>query len=548
MFKGTLKPYQPEAVDKMVERGKVLVAYEMGLGKTCMTIAAIEKLRDEDRVKEPTLVIALASLKYQWQSEIKKFSDSSTIVVDGSKATRSTQYLQSGNYDYVITNYESIVNDWDLLKDIRFGAIVCDEATAIKGFRSKRTKKVKELAGTIPYRFALTGTPIENGKPEELYSIMQFVEPGLLGRFDLFDKTFIVRNNFGGVQRYRNLPLLHEKIKAASVRKAQSDPDVAPYLPATIHLDPIRVKLDKKSRDIYEKISLDLTNELTEAQDLFGGGFSIEAHYGQGWAPGSPADALRGSIMSKITALRMLCDSPSLLVESSTKYKNGWQILSEEEPEPGLKELFKVNIPGSKGGSSYLSDLDDDGWFKGLGKDCPKLDAMINYVVEHLETDENSKVVIFASYVSMLQLIQSRLLLKKIDSRTYSGQMNAKEKEAAKVEFQTSKDVRVLISSDAGGYGVDLPQANLLVNYDLPWSSGAAVQRNSRIRRTSSTWKSVIIQDFLALNSIEERQHEMLHQKNSVADAVIDGTGINAKGGVDLTVGSLLNFLTNKQI
>ena len=109
--------------------------------------------------------------------------------------------------------------------------------------------------------------------------------------------------------------------------------------------------------------------------------------------------------------------------------------------------------------------------------------------------------------------------------------------------FQTSLDVRVLISTDAGGYGVDLPQANLLVNYDLPWSAGTAIQRNSRIRRASSTWKSVIIQDFLVVNSIEERQHQMLQQKNAVADAVIDGQGINTKGGVDLTVGSLLKFL-----
>ena len=538
MFTGTLKPYQPEAVDKMVERGKVLVAYEMGLGKTCMTIAAIEKMREEEGLVKPVLVIALASLKYQWQSEIKKFSNATSIVIDGNKTTRTTQYVDAGYNNYVITNYESIVNDWDILKHLDFGAIVCDEATAIKGFRSKRTKKVKELAANIPVRFALTGTPIENGKPEELYSIMQFVEPGLLGRFDLFDKTFIVRNNFGGVQRYRNLPLLHEKIKAASVRKAQSDPDVAPYLPATIHLDPIRVKLDKKSVDLYEKISMDLTNELKEAQDLFGGGFSIEAHYGQGWAAGSPADALRGSIMSKITALRMLCDSPNLLVESSTKFKSGWTDIDGE----------RVAIEGAKGGSAYVAGLADAGYLDGITKGSPKLDAMVNYVAEHLDTDENSKVVVFASYLGVLPLIQEQLLLKKIKSRLYSGEMNAKEKEEAKVDFQTSKEVRVLISSDAGGYGVDLPQANLLVNYDLPWSSGAAVQRNSRIRRTSSTWKTVIIQDFLALNSIEERQHEMLHQKNSVADAVIDGTGINSRGGVDLTVGSLLNFLTEKQI
>jgi hypothetical protein len=124
--------------------------------------------------------------------------------------------------------------------------------------------------------------------------------------------------------------------------------------------------------------------------------------------------------------------------------------------------------------------------------------------------------------------------------------MNSKEKEESKVLFQTSKEVRVLISTDAGGYGVDLPQANLLINYDLPWSSGTAVQRNSRIRRASSTWKSVIIQDFLMEGSIEERQYQMLNQKTAVANAIIDGEGINTKGGVDLTVGSLLNFIQER--
>ena len=93
---------------------------------------------------------------------------------------------------------------------------------------------------------------------------------------------------------------------------------------------------------------------------------------------------------------------------------------------------------------------------------------------------------------------------------------------------------------------MDLPQANLLINYDLPWSSGTAVQRNSRIRRASSTWKSVIIQDFLMEDSIEKRQYQMLNQKTAVANAIIDGEGINTKGGVDLTVGSLISFLQEK--
>jgi SNF2 family DNA or RNA helicase len=66
-FNGTLKPYQVEAVDRMVARKKMLVAYEMGLGKTCMTIAAIEQLKDKGVSPKPVLVIGLSSLKYQWQ-------------------------------------------------------------------------------------------------------------------------------------------------------------------------------------------------------------------------------------------------------------------------------------------------------------------------------------------------------------------------------------------------------------------------------------------------------------------------------------------------
>lgn len=512
-FKGTLKPYQPDAVERMVLRKKMLVAYEMGLGKTCMTIAAIEELGAKN-----VLVISLSSLKYQWQKEIEKFSDSTALVVDGSKNKRIEQYEDGFCFNkYTITNYESIVNDWDEVTCYAWDAIVCDEATAIKGFRSKRSKKVKDLARQVPIRFALTGTPIENGRPEELYSIMQFVDSNVLGRFDLFDQTFIVRNHFGGVQRYRNLPIFHEKMKQASVRKTQNDPDVAPYLPETIHLEPMWIPLGK-AKSLYEFIASDLRQLLKEAQELFGNTFSIEAHYGQGFQIGSPADQMRGQIMSRITAMRMLCDHPQLLIDSAEKF-------AKQDGE----------------GSEYAFHLKEEGHLKTFKSN--KLEAVVEYVQEHLEIDENAKVVIFTTYLGMLPLLETALTQKKIKSTLYSGLMNAKEKEDSKTLFQTSKDIKVLISTDAGGYGVDLPQANLLVNYDLPWSAGTAVQRNSRIRRASSTWKSVIIQDFLAANSIEERQHQMLQQKNAVADAVIDGQGINTKGGVDLTVGSLLSFL-----
>jgi superfamily II DNA/RNA helicase len=91
---------------------------------------------------------------------------------------------------------------------------------------------------------------------------------------------------------------------------------------------------------------------------------------------------------------------------------------------------------------------------------------------------------------------------------------------------------------------VDLPAANLLVNYDLPWSSGSAIQRNGRIKRASSTWETIVIQDILMRGSIEERQWSLLQQKSAVANAVIDGEGIDKDGELALTIGSLKQFLS----
>ena len=522
-FTGTLLPYQTEAVERMCARGTMLVAYDLGLGKTVLTIAALERLMDEGKIKEPGLIVCLSSLKYQWANEIRKFTNgtSGALVVDGTKIQREKQYQEvinwrSTNIDYCIVNYEQVVNDWETIKNLPRGFVVLDEATAIKSFRSKRSKHTKRL-NNAPYKFALTGTPIENGKPEELFSIMQFVDGRVLGRFDIFDKAFIVRNGFGGVDRYRNLPTLHTKLKEASVRKSQKDADVAPYLPDSIHKDPILIPLDRKSAKLYDKIVKDVLHDLEEAQTLFGSSFNVLAHYGYQNSYGGPADEMRGKIMSKIGCLKMLCQHPDLLRTSSAKF---------------------LEMNGQ--GSAYAYELVSSGYLDGI-TDSNKFNALINYIKDFLEQNEDNKVVVFATYVDILDKIANSLGTDIC--RIYSGQIDAKTKEENKIAFNTNPEIRVLISSDAGGYGVDLPAANLLINYDLPWSSGAATQRNGRIKRASSTWPSIVIQDILTAGSIEVRQYEALQQKNAVASAVIDGEGINDKGGVELTIGSLSNFL-----
>ena len=349
---------------------------------------------------------------------------------------------------------------------------------------------------------------------------MQFVDQSVLGRFDIFDTAFIVRNTWGGVDRYRNLETLHKKLKEACVRKSQKDPDVAPYLPEALYKEPLQVVLDRKSAKLYSRIISDLLLDLDDAQALFGSNFNILAHYGyeNQWNQG---DELQGKIMAKIGCLKMLCCSPNLLKSSSNKFK-----LAKGE------------------GSAYAAQLDDEGLLDAMPD--TKLDVLINYSKDFLDQDDSNKLVIFCTYVEMLDKIIDRL--GPDICRVYSGQIDSKTKEKHKVEFNTSSDVRVLVSSDAGGYGVDLPAANLLINYDLPWSSGLAIQRNGRINRASSEWSTIVIQDVLVSGSIEVRQYEALQQKNAVASAVLDGTGINDKGGVDLTIGSLKKFLLDSSV
>jgi len=205
-FNGSLYPYQQESVDAMVDRGQMLLGLVMGAGKTVTTIAAIERLFEEGDI-DRCLVVVPASLKYQWEREIKKFTNSRVTVIDGSPKVRERCWRAAISARYVVVNPETLTRDTSHLSTCKVQAVVVDEATIIKSRVSKRSKLIKKIGKTAYYRFALTGQPIEN-RPEELYSIMEFVDPTVLGRFDLFDRTFIVRDHFGKPTRYKNLKAL----------------------------------------------------------------------------------------------------------------------------------------------------------------------------------------------------------------------------------------------------------------------------------------------------------------------------------------------------
>lgn len=515
MFTGSLYPYQEESVEKMLDRGQVLLGLVMGAGKTVTTIATIESLFESNEI-DRCLVVTPASLKYQWKREIERFTNSRVVVIDGPAKLREKCWKSALSSSYIVVNPECLMRDMPFFNKISCQAIVVDEATMLKSRVSKRSKLVKKIAKPMLYRYALTGQPIEN-KPEELYSIMEFVDPTILGPFANFDRTFIVRDHWGKPLRYRNLMELHNSLTSCMIRKTRED--IADQLPEIIH-QVIPVPFDEAGASLYRTISKDLLYHLQQAMSKHGGSFNLWKHYND---PAS--NEAQGQIMSRLTVLRMLCDNPQLVINSSEIYAD------PKRPDEG---------------SAYAHDIHSRGLMSKVNA-SPKLDAVVEYIEEVLAADPKNKVVLFSFFKENLRLIQ-KATTKLTNSVLFMGGMSAEEKDTAKQKFSNDANTRLFLSSDAGGYGVDLPMANYLISYDLPWSSGKLEQREARIIRLSSQFPHVTIATFVMQGSIEERQYEMLQQKRSINEAFVDGKHHDHKGGFDITLGSLSNFLKQSHV
>ena len=410
----------------------------------------------------------------------------------------------------VLRNDLQLLTNWVAVPDF----VIADEATQIKSMRAKRSQVVKRLAHDVPYRYALTGQPIEN-RPEELYSIMQFVDPKVLGPFPKFDKTFIERDHWGRPVKYRNLDTMRRSMASVMYRKSRRD--IEQYLPKIIPME-LPVELPPDVRTLYDFIARDclIAIEVAIEEGALNTGWDIAVTYGKADKP--QGNKAMGNIMARLTCMRMLCDSPALLRLSADQY---------DDPE-------------SDRGAKYASWLKAEGHLDGLA-DTTKLDACLDQVEEIVAQGPESKVVVFSFFKPMLRMLRAGLRERKIQAALLTGDMNARARQESLHWLQHHG--QVLLSSDAGQYGIDLPFCNYLVSYDLPWSAGAFAQRTARIDRTSSVFPHVTVITMMAKRTVEQRQFDMLTQKRMVAEAWVDGQHIDAKGALTLTLETLRSFL-----
>lgn len=251
MLKATLRPYQQEGLDWLQNLrthgvGGVL-ADDMGLGKTLQTIAHIVTEKASGRADAPVLVITPTSLTGNWKRELEKFAPSLSVL-EYHGPNRSKQVDALDKADVVITSYPIVTRDTEQLQANGWYMLVLDEAQTIKNPRSQASKAVRALEAE--HRLCLSGTPVENDLGE-LWSLFEFLMPGLLGTSEQFRATF--RTPIERMGNQERLAMLRRRVSPFILRRMKES--VAKDLPPKTEI--VRtVELAGDQRELYEAIRI----------------------------------------------------------------------------------------------------------------------------------------------------------------------------------------------------------------------------------------------------------------------------------------------------
>jgi superfamily II DNA or RNA helicase len=221
LLKVPLYPYQAEGALFALRAGRALIGDDMGLGKTIQAIAATEILARHFGVSK-VLVVCPTSLKYQWQSEITRFSgrqgENAARVINGGRAQRQKDYALD---DFCkITNYEKLKPDLDLIAAWGPELVIVDEAQRVKNWNTIAARALKRIDSA--YAIVLTGTPLEN-KLEELISIVQFVDQHRLGPTWKLLHEHQVKDEGGRVTGYTGLEKIGQTLAPVMIRRRKSE-------------------------------------------------------------------------------------------------------------------------------------------------------------------------------------------------------------------------------------------------------------------------------------------------------------------------------------
>jgi superfamily II DNA or RNA helicase len=311
-----LLSYQRDGMLHLAFGERALLADEMGLGKTVQAIAACELLARRQGIAR-VLVVCPASLKAEWEEQIARFTERPARSVFGPRAQRLMAYRDP--VFFTIVNYEQVLPDAEDINTILApDVVVLDEAQRIKNWQTKTARRVKSLRS--PYAFVLTGTPVEN-RIDELYSIVQYLDPELVGPLFRFNREFYALDERGRPVDYRNLAELRRRVAPVLLRRRKAD--VESELPGRT-VKTYFVPMVEEQRERYDEYQKQAARLIAMAQRR----------------PLLKAEFDRLQML--LACMRMICDTPAILDPTcrvSPKLEELEKILGDLLEEPDRKVI-----------------------------------------------------------------------------------------------------------------------------------------------------------------------------------------------------------------
>lgn len=412
-----------------------ILADDMGLGKSIQVIAVLLSQTHS----KPSIIVCPTTLILNWVNELSKFAPSLKVLpVMGNYDERKA--LMSGIDDYrvIITSYELIRRDEELYKNVDFSYAIVDEAQFIKNPETKNAKAVKTLKSD--YRFALTGTPIENSLAE-LWSIFDFIMPNYLGSYARFRENYeseILKGNDSAYTRLKKLvsPFILRRLKSA----------VLTELPQKMESN-LLSGLEGEQKELYSA-NLALVKESVASDSVN-----------------------KVVVLSMLTKLRQLCCHPSLV------------------------------YPDYQGNSA-------------------KLDMCLELLQS--ATQGGHKVLVFSQFTSMLDVIRQKLVQADVSHYILKGDTPKTERMRLVNRFNNDDTKVFLISLKAGGTGLNLTGADVVIHYDPWWNESVMNQATDRAYRIGQN-RAVQVYKLILKNTVEEKIVKLQEKKSALSSLMVGG-------------------------
>lgn len=461
-FEGLLRPYQ--------ERGFAWLGFlrqwgfgacladDMGLGKTVQVLALLQReweLTAADS-RRPVLLICPTSVVTNWAREAARFTpDLPVMVHHGLGRHRGAAFQEiAGRQAAVISSYALMHRDLQHLSEVEWAGIVLDEAQNIKNAETRQAKAVKSI--TAGYRIALTGTPVENSVGD-LWSIMEFLNPGMLGTLTEFKRRFFVPIQTGSD------PRAAENLKRVTgpfiLRRLKTDKSIISDLPEKMEMK-VFCTLTREQASLYAAVVNDAMKSIS----------------------GTDGIQRKGVVLATLMKLKQVCNHPAQFLKDNSA-RDTATLLGRSGKLARLTEMIEEVLSGSDRALIFSQ-------FHEMGE----------ILQRHLQETFGSEVLFLHGGTPkggrdvMVERFQ-----------------DAAESEAPRI---------FLLSLKAGGVGLNLTRANHVFHFDRWWNPAVENQATDRAFRIGQQ-KNVQVHKFLCAGTLEEKIDTMIEQKQRLAANVI---------------------------